>query len=100
MLAPAECVADGVLRDLHQQVAQSEPELAAACKKHTFDVVVIGQSLSAKMKAHVVELVRRHCIKARIVELYPSSTGKKVGECLCMDRSRWRCSAAIGATDK
>jgi|SRR5579862_3249995 hypothetical protein len=56
--------------------AMNEKELSAACKKYKFDVVVIGQSLSKNMKRHVVDLVREHCPDIRILEIYPTTSGR------------------------
>ena len=51
--------------------AINERELSAACKEHRFDVVIVGQTLSAKMKQYVSGLIRKHCPNTKILELYP-----------------------------
>jgi CheY-like chemotaxis protein len=56
----------------------NEKDLVAACKKHRFDVAVIGQGLSHNMKHKVVGLVRQNCPTARILELFNVSDGRGV----------------------
>lgn len=56
--------------------ATNEKELSAACKEHRFDVVIVGQTLSAQMKQHVGSLIRKHCPDAKILELYPISDSR------------------------
>ena len=51
--------------------AINERELSAACKEHRFDVVIVGQTLSAMMKQYVSGLIRKHCPNTKILELYP-----------------------------
>jgi CheY-like chemotaxis protein len=46
----------------HQVVSVvDERELEKACGEHRFDVVIIGQSLSPRMKPVSLKLVREHC---------------------------------------
>ena len=54
----------------------NQKELATACQSHNFDVVVLGHSLSSRMKIHIAELIRQHCKGCRILELYPMSQGR------------------------
>jgi CheY-like chemotaxis protein len=49
--------------------ASDEREIKAVCSKQKFDVAVIGQSISRKVKIRVLDLVREHCPEARILEL-------------------------------
>ncbi|MGC2695294.1 MAG: hypothetical protein WA738_05830 [Candidatus Angelobacter sp.] len=51
--------------------AINERELDAACTTHGFDVAVIGQTVSSKMKKAIALLIRKQCPSAKIVELYP-----------------------------
>jgi hypothetical protein len=53
-----------------------ESSLVDACKKHSFDVAVVGQTVSPLAKARVAMLVKRHCPNVKILELYPPYTGK------------------------
>lgn len=48
----------------------SEIELQRACESTQFDVAVIGQSVSARQKRHVSDLVRKYCPSAKVLELY------------------------------
>lgn len=58
--------------------ATSEPEIVEACGKHIFDVAVIGQTISRRMKRVVASLVRENCPSAKILELYPLHQGRGV----------------------
>jgi hypothetical protein len=63
----------------HQVIpATDEKALLAACKKHSFDVAVIGRAISAKMKRRVGLLIREHCPGTKILELYAPYEGKVV----------------------
>ena len=53
-----------------------EQTLTTVCKKHSFDVAVIGQTVSLDMKQRIASLVRQHCSDAKILELYPLFAGK------------------------
>ena len=53
-----------------------EKALTTVCQKHSFDVAVIGQTVSPKMKQRIASLVRQHCPTAKILELYPQFIGK------------------------
>jgi DNA-binding response OmpR family regulator len=54
----------------------NEIDLLDACKRTRFDVAVIGQALSAMPKQRVLSLVRTHCQKVLILELYTAREGK------------------------
>ena len=56
--------------------AVDEREVKAACGQHKFDLAVIGQSIAAKMKAHVLGIVQEHCPAARVLELYAAYEGR------------------------
>jgi CheY-like chemotaxis protein len=56
--------------------ARDERELTSACAKHEFDVAVIGQATSPKVKKALVQLLREKCPATRILELYPLYQGK------------------------
>jgi hypothetical protein len=56
--------------------AMDESSITAACQKHTFDVAVIGQTVSTEIKRQIMSLVRKHCPSAKILELYRFSTGR------------------------
>jgi CheY-like chemotaxis protein len=63
----------------HQTVtAMNEKELSAACNAQRFDVVILGQTLSPKMKQHVVDLIRQYCPDTKILELYPISAVRTI----------------------
>ena len=49
--------------------AMDEQTLINACQKHSFDVAVIGQAVSANTKHRIASLVKQHCPDAKILEL-------------------------------
>lgn len=53
-----------------------EPSLLRACQKQSFDVAVIGQSVSQNSKRRVVSLIREHCPEIKILELYPQFSSR------------------------
>ena len=60
--------------------ALDEPSLIAACGQHEFQVVVIGQTVSANIKRRIARLIREGCPTAKVLELYTLSTGKVLEE--------------------
>ena len=50
--------------------------LTSLCEKYSFDVAVIGQSISPNMKRRIAALVRQHCPDAKILELCQPNEGK------------------------
>ena len=57
-----------------------ETSLLNECKDHSFDVAVIGQTISPNMKPRVAMLIKQHCPNVKILELYPPYTGKILGD--------------------
>lgn len=58
-------------REGHSVITVCDEELlASACELHVFDVAVLGQALSANMKRHDADLIRRHCPNVKLLELY------------------------------
>jgi hypothetical protein len=55
-----------------------ESALLAACKKHSFDVAVVGQSTAPKVKHRIASLVREHCPNAKVLELYEPHLGREL----------------------
>jgi CheY-like chemotaxis protein len=53
-----------------------EPSLLSACQKHSFDVAVIGQSVSQNSKRRLVSVIREHCPEIKILELYPQFSSR------------------------
>lgn len=49
--------------------ASSEPEVISACTASDFDVAVIGQSISDRMKQRVFALVKERCPDIKVLEL-------------------------------
>src|SRR5581483_6042623 len=49
--------------------ASNELDLIQACKKHDFDVAVIGQATPADEKRRVMALIRGYCPKIKVLEL-------------------------------
>ena len=53
-----------------------EPSLLRACQKQSFDVAVIGQSVSHNSKLRLESLIRQHCPEIKILELYPQFSSR------------------------
>lgn len=58
--------------------ARTQNEVVSECQQHRFEVVVIGQTVSARMKRLIVSLVKEHCSQAKVLELYQPHLGKAV----------------------
>jgi CheY-like chemotaxis protein len=56
--------------------ATDEKTIIAVCEKHSFDVAVIGQAISPKVKIHLALVVRQHCPTVKMLELYPMYSAK------------------------
>ena len=56
--------------------AMGEQELTEACANHSFDVAVIGQATHRNEKRRVLRLIREHCPKAKILELFTLGSGR------------------------
>jgi len=56
----------------------NETALLAACKKHPFDVAVLGQVITGKMKRHICGIVREQCPTVKVLELYQPHIGRQV----------------------
>jgi len=60
--------------------ARTQNEVLSACEKHQFDIVVIGQTVSFRMKRLIVALVKQHCPDVKILELYQPHVSKAVDD--------------------
>jgi len=61
----------------HRVVSVTDAKtLTSVCEKHTFDVAVIGQTVSPNMKRRIAFLVRQHCPDAKILELCQPNAAK------------------------
>ena len=58
--------------------ARSQKEVASECAQRQFDVAVIGQTVSDRMKRLAAAMVRESCRGIRILELYQPHLGKAV----------------------
>lgn len=56
--------------------AIEEAAVIAACQKNAFEVAVIGQAISTKVKRRIMALIRKHSPTAKVLELYRFSMGK------------------------
>lgn len=66
-------------REGHSVITVTDEEsLASACKLHVFDVAVLGQALSSKMKRYAADLIRCHCPNVKLLELH--STGSSLDD--------------------
>jgi len=62
--------------EVHQ--ARTQGEVVSACEEHQFDVAVIGQTVSNRMKRVVVSIVKENCPQVKILELYQPHVGKAI----------------------
>jgi CheY-like chemotaxis protein len=53
-----------------------EKALTAACEFHSFDVAILSQTLSPKIKQHIVTLIRNRFRAVKILELYSVEQGR------------------------
>lgn len=60
--------------EVHQ--ARTQGEVVSACEQHQFEVAVIGQVVSKRMKRLVFSFVKEHCPKVKVLELYQPHVGK------------------------
>jgi DNA-binding NtrC family response regulator len=60
--------------EVHQ--ARSQGEVVSACDQQDFDVAVIGQTVSNRMKRVVFSFVKEHCRDVKVLELYQPHVGK------------------------
>lgn len=64
--------------EVHQ--ARTQKEVASLCEAHQFDVAVIGQPISARMKQLVAPLIKEHCPAVKILELFHPHEGKALSD--------------------
>jgi ActR/RegA family two-component response regulator len=57
-----------------------ETALVTVCQKQSFEVAVVGQTLSPNMKLHVVTLIKENCPNVKILELYSSHAGRMLDD--------------------
>jgi len=56
--------------------ALDEASLIKACQQNKFDVAVVGQTVSPKIKRRIAGLIRESCSNAKLLELYTVSSGR------------------------
>jgi hypothetical protein len=56
--------------------ASSRREVEILCSTFTFHVAVLGQNATPSLKRETLASVRKSCPAAKVLELYPSHTGK------------------------
>jgi hypothetical protein len=56
--------------------ALDEASLIEACQRNKFDVAVVGQTVSPKIKRRIAGLIRESCRSAKLLELYTVSSGR------------------------
>ncbi|MGB8131188.1 MAG: hypothetical protein WCG81_15470 [Candidatus Angelobacter sp.] len=57
-----------------------EPSLLRACQQHSFDVPVIGQTVSTSMKHYIASIIKQHCPDVKVLELYPQFSKQVLSE--------------------
>ena len=56
--------------------ALDEASLIQACQQHKFEVAVVGQTVSPKIKRRIAGLIRESCHGTKLLELYTVSSGR------------------------
>jgi hypothetical protein len=56
--------------------AMDEASLIKACQQNKFEVAVVGQMVSPKIKRRIAGLIRETCRDAKLLELYTISSGR------------------------
>jgi|SRR5690348_16366500 len=56
--------------------AMGEHELIALCSQKSFDVVVIGHTISPIEKPRILRLVKQYCPRVKVLELFIPARGK------------------------
>jgi hypothetical protein len=74
LLATRTLILQSAGHEVHQ--ARTQGEVVSACTQYQFDVAVIGQTVSNKMKGLIVGVVRGHCPGVKILELYQPHLGR------------------------
>jgi hypothetical protein len=58
----------------YEAVSVSEwEELVRECSARTFDLVILGQSLTPSFKQNAADFILRHCARTAILEIYVAS---------------------------
>lgn len=55
-------------------------ELEDACAEQRFDVAIIGEAMSPKVKRWTCQLVRENCPSARVLELHRMYAGRSLAD--------------------
>ncbi len=53
-------------------------ELEKACAEQNFDIAIIGEAMSPKVKRWACQLIRENCPSARVLELHPFYADKSL----------------------
>lgn len=64
--------------EVHQ--ARTQKEIASLCEARQFDVAVIGQAISNRMKQPIASLIKEHCPNVEILELYYPHEGRALSD--------------------
>lgn len=64
--------------EVHQ--ARTQKEVLSLCEQHQFDVAVIGQPISKRMKQLTAPLIKEHCLNVKILELFYPDEGKALSD--------------------
>jgi CheY-like chemotaxis protein len=60
--------------------ARTQKEVVSLCEAHQFDVAVIGQPISSRMKQLAASIIRELCTHVKILELYQPHQGKALSD--------------------
>lgn len=56
--------------------ATDDKSLLQVCQKYSFDVAVIGQSVSANSKLRLSSLIKQYCPAVKVLELHPQFSSR------------------------
>ena len=60
--------------------AMSDKEAEAACEQHAFDVAILGQTVTPRLKQDLASKVRSYCPGVKILELYLPHLGRQLAD--------------------
>jgi hypothetical protein len=76
LLASRKLILEG---DGHTVVStMDQRELEKACAEQNFDIAIIGEAMSPKVKRWASQLIREKCPSSRMLELYPFYAGRSL----------------------
>lgn len=71
-----------ILKSAGHQVrqARTQKEVVSLCEEYQFDVAVLGQPISSRLKQLAASIIRERCTHVKILELYQPHQGKALSD--------------------